>query len=144
MITIARAPGRVSLAGGGTDLPGYYERHGGAAVSLAVSVHAYAHVSALARGLELVSIDEGSREFVPAERFSRRVRYPFLAEEFLILQKAVAWHFGLDRARFAASSELPAGGGLGASAAVCVALVAAAAAYLGERIERAHAKQHAR
>ena len=25
---IARAPVRISLAGGGTDLPAYYERHG--------------------------------------------------------------------------------------------------------------------
>ena len=136
MTTIARAPGRISLGGGGTDLPAYYERYGGAVVSLALPTHAYAHVSARASGLELVSLDHGSREVIPAERFARRMRYPFLAEEFLTLQKAVAWHFGLDRARFAASSELPAGGGLGASAAVCVALVAAAAAYLGENVDR--------
>src|SRR5439155_21683909 len=36
-IVVARAPGRVSLAGGGTDLPSYYERHGGAVVSFAIS-----------------------------------------------------------------------------------------------------------
>jgi D-glycero-alpha-D-manno-heptose-7-phosphate kinase len=62
--------------------------------------------------------------------------HPFLSREFLTLQKAVAWHFGLDRARVAAASELPVGGGLGSSAAVCTALVAAAGSYIGEPLER--------
>ncbi len=132
----ARASGRVSLAGGGTDVPAYYERHGGAVVSSAIGISASAHVGPCATGLELVSLDHGSRELIPADRVARRVRYPFLAEEFLTLQKAVAWHFALDRARLAATSELPAGGGLGASAAICVALVAASAAYLGEPLDR--------
>ena len=132
----ARAPGRVSLAGGGTDIPGYYERHGGAVVSAAIPTSALAHVGVCGAGLELVSIDHGTREMIPADQVTRRVRYPFLAEEFLTLQKAVAWHFALDRVRLAAASDLPAGGGLGASAAVCVALVAASAAYLGEELDR--------
>jgi D-glycero-alpha-D-manno-heptose-7-phosphate kinase len=84
-----------------------------------------------------VSLDHGSREVIPADRVTRRMRYPFLSEEFLTLQKAVAWHFGLDRARVAAASNLPPGGGLGSSAAVCVSLVAATAAYIGDAIDRA-------
>lgn len=136
MLILARAPGRVSLSGGGTDLPAYYERHGGVVVAFAIPTFAVAEVHPRPTDLELVSLDHGSREVVRADRFTRRMRYPFLAEEFLTLQKAVAWHFGLDRARVATTSDLPAGGGLGASAAVCVSLVAAAAAYLGEEIAR--------
>lgn len=132
---VARAPGRVSLAGGGTDLPAYYERHGGAVVSLAIPRFATATVSERANGLELVSLDHGVREVIAPERYARRMRHPFLSREFVTLQKAVAWHFGLDHARLAASCEIPAGSGLGSSAAVSVALVTAAAAYAGERMD---------
>ena len=135
-IVVARAPGRVSLAGGGTDVPSFYERYGGAVVSLAISTFATATVSERSTGLDLVSVDEGARELVTAETYPRRMRYPFLARECVTLQKAVAWHFGLDRARVAVSSELPGGGGLGASGAICSALVAAAADYIGERMDR--------
>ncbi|MGH2785069.1 MAG: hypothetical protein ACRDJ1_07390 [Actinomycetota bacterium] len=132
----ARAPGRVSLAGGGTDVPAFYERHGGAVISAAIPTFASVSVGPCAAGLDLVSLDHGSRELIAHDRVAKRVRFPFLAEEFLSLQKAVAWHFALDRARLATASDLPGGGGLGASAAVCVGLVAAAATYLGEPLDR--------
>jgi len=135
-IVVARAPGRVSLAGGGTDLPPFYERHGGAVVSIAISTAATATISERSEGLDLVATDENVRELITTERYARRMRFPFLAREFVTLQKAVAWHFGLDRVRVAVSSELPGGGGLGASGAICSALVAASADYLGERMDR--------
>jgi D-glycero-alpha-D-manno-heptose-7-phosphate kinase len=135
-IVVARAPGRISLAGGGTDLPAFYERNGGASVSIAISLSATATVQERTESLELAAPDEGVRELISIERYPRRMRYPFLAREFVTLQKAVAWHFGLDRARVSVSSELPAGGGLGSSAAVCASLVAAASEYLDERMDR--------
>lgn len=134
---VARAPGRISLAGGGTDLPAYYERHGGAVVSFAIPLTSTATLSERAPGLELVCQDQGVREVVPAERFERHMRHPFLAREFVTLHKAVAWHFGLDRVRVSTMTELPAGGGLGSSAAVCAALVAAAGAFVGDKMDPA-------
>jgi D-glycero-alpha-D-manno-heptose-7-phosphate kinase len=135
-IVVARAPGRVSLAGGGTDLPAYYEQRGGAVVSFAIPACATAVISERTNGLDLVSLDHGVHELVTHEKYARRMGFPFLAREFLTMQKAVAWQLGLDRARVAAGSELPAGGGLGSSAAICAALVAAAAAYIGEPLDR--------
>jgi D-glycero-alpha-D-manno-heptose-7-phosphate kinase len=135
-IVVARAPGRVSLAGGGTDLPAYYEQHGGAVVSFAIPTSATAVVSERANGLDLVSLDHGLHELITPERYARRMRPPFLAREFVTMQKAVSWHFGLDRARVAVASELPMGGGLGSSAAICAALVAAAGAYTGQPLDR--------
>ena len=134
-IVVARAPGRVSLAGGGTDLPGFYEQHGGAVVSFAIPSTATASISERANGLDLVSMDHGVHELITPEKYARRMRHPFLSREFVTLQKAVAWHFGLDRARVAASSELPVGGGLGSSSAICTALVTAAGAYIGEPLD---------
>ena len=134
-IVVARAPGRVSLAGGGTDLPGFYEQHGGAVVSFTIPTTATAVISERANGLDLVSMDHGVHELVTPEKYARRMRHPFLSREFLTMQKAVAWHFGLDRARVAAGSELPVGGGLGSSSAICTALVTAAGAYIGEPLD---------
>ncbi len=132
---VAHAPGRVSLAGGGTDLPAWYEKHGGAVVSLAISRGATATIADRLSGLELVSPDHDVRELITPEKYARRMRHPFLSREFVTLHKAVAWHFGLDHARLSVSSEVPAGVGLGASAAVCVALVTAAAAHVGDRMD---------
>lgn len=133
---VGRAPGRVSLAGGGTDLPAYYERAGGAVVSFSIDAYATAVVTPREDGLELVSIDAGVRETIPTAQFARRVRPPILAQDFLVYQKAVAWHFGLDRARIAAGSQIPAGAGLASSGAICVALVQAAARAAGEDMDR--------
>ncbi len=38
---IARAPFRISLAGGGTDLPAYYEQFGGLVVSTSIDKYFY-------------------------------------------------------------------------------------------------------
>ncbi|MCA1830349.1 MAG: hypothetical protein LC663_02360, partial [Actinobacteria bacterium] len=135
-VVVGRAPGRVSLAGGGTDLPAYYSKRGGAVVSLTVNLYAYGQASPRQNELELLSLDSGSREVVHSGQFDRRMRPPILAEDFLLFQKAVAWHFGIERGRIAASSEVPTGAGLGSSGAVCVALVQAAAAFVGEDLDK--------
>lgn len=135
-IVVGRAPARVSLLGGGTDLPAFYERHGGAVVSMAVSLYAYGQASPRAQDLELVSLDHSSREIITPAHFARRMRPPILAQEFLTYQKAVAWHFGIERGRLAAASEIPPGVGLASSAAVSVALVMAASRFVGEDMDR--------
>ena len=38
---LVRAPVRISLAGGGTDLPSYYERFGGMVVSTTIDKYFY-------------------------------------------------------------------------------------------------------
>ena len=136
-IVVGRAPARVSLAGGGTDLPAYFERHGGAVVSFTVDLYAYAQASPRAHDLEVVSLDTSRREIISPETFARRMRPPILAEEFLLYQKAVAAHFGIERGRLALSSEIPVGAGMASSGAVCVALVQAASRFVGEDLSRA-------
>jgi len=134
---VGRAPARLSLVGGGTDLPAYYERRGGAVVSFSIASYATAEITSRTDGLELVSADAGVREFIPPGQFARRLRPPILAQEFLVYQKAVAWHFGLELARISLTSEVPVGAGLASSGTVCVALVRAAATAAGEEMDRA-------
>jgi len=42
---LARAPLRISLGGGGTDLPSYYARHGGFILSAAINKYVYIYVN---------------------------------------------------------------------------------------------------
>src|SRR5260370_11916517 len=42
---LARAPLRISLGGGGTDLPSYYKKHGGFILSGAIDKYVYIHVN---------------------------------------------------------------------------------------------------
>ena len=42
---IVRAPVRISFAGGGTDLPAYYDRHGGFVVSTTINKYFYVFVN---------------------------------------------------------------------------------------------------
>ena len=46
---IARAPVRISFAGGGTDLPAYFMEHGGAVVSTSIDKYVYVILSVHAR-----------------------------------------------------------------------------------------------
>ena len=38
---ITRSPLRISLGGGGTDLPSYYKKHGGFLISAAINKYIY-------------------------------------------------------------------------------------------------------
>src|SRR5262245_6070404 len=41
---ITRSPLRISLGGGGTDLPSYYREHGGFLIAAAIDKHVYINV----------------------------------------------------------------------------------------------------
>jgi D-glycero-alpha-D-manno-heptose-7-phosphate kinase len=131
----ASAPGRISLAGAGTDIPPWYERRGGAVVTLALSPGVSASASVRPGSLELVGHD-GAREVIDAEPARAALGYPFLAVESLRLPKAVAWHFGLEHGSLAVESDLAPGNGLGSTPAACVALVTAVAAFTGVPLDR--------
>ncbi|HEX9773969.1 MAG TPA: hypothetical protein VGB83_00095 [Actinomycetota bacterium] len=137
MITVAsRAPARVSLVGGGTDLPAYFERFGGAVVSFTIDLYSRARAAPRAEDLVLVSDDAGIREVIPAGSYAKRMREPFIAEDFLAYQKAVAAYFEMERGTLSASSEIPTGAGLASSGSVCVALVLAVARFAGKDLDR--------
>ena len=44
-VIISRAPVRISMGGGGTDLPSYYERHGGFLMAAAIDKYVYITVN---------------------------------------------------------------------------------------------------
>jgi D-glycero-alpha-D-manno-heptose-7-phosphate kinase len=126
---IARAPLRISLAGGGTDLHAYYARHGGTVVSTAIDKHVYVILSASDGGHIQVSSSD-YRTF-----FRRRVDEAAVVDGDLKLPKAVLEHFGIrDGLSVLLASQVPPGTGLGSSSALAVALIKALSVLCGQRL----------
>jgi D-glycero-alpha-D-manno-heptose-7-phosphate kinase len=107
----SRAPLRVSLGGGGTDLPSYYREHGGFLVSGAIDKYVYmlTHTTFQHRYRmkysELEEVDEVCQ-----------IRHPILRES---LQR----HWCGSPIEIASVADVPAGTGMGSSGAYTVCLL---------------------
>ncbi|MCC7369108.1 MAG: GHMP kinase [Chloroflexi bacterium] len=121
---IARAPLRISLAGGGTDLPAYYEEHGGLVISTTIDKFVYARVASNAsRSAQIVSAD-----YQTSYLHGRGT--PMCWDGDLSLPRAVLHEMDLhDGVSVFLASEVPPGTGLGSSSAMAVALVQVLAMY---------------
>ena len=114
---LARAPVRISFAGGGTDLPAYYERFGGLVVSAAINKYFYVFLSPT--GTEDVQIS--SSDLSAFSRWSADGEPSW--DGLFRLPHAVLHEFG-QQGGFSIflASEIPPGTGLGSSSTVAVAL----------------------
>ncbi len=127
----ARAPLRLGLAGGGTDLSPYCDLFGGAVVNATIDRFAFAHIApSNDRRLTLRASDIGVEE-----SFACGETLP--VDKGLVLHKAVYSYISetyLDGAKpsltVSTTSDAPAGSGLGSSSALVVALVEAFRAAL--------------
>jgi D-glycero-alpha-D-manno-heptose-7-phosphate kinase len=123
---ITRAPVRISFAGGGTDLPAYYERYGGAVVSTTIDKYFYIFLNV--SGDDAIQITSSDyRTFYRHDGDA-----PLLLDGDLSLPRAILNHFGLTRGiSMFLASEIPPGTGLGSSSTVAVAIVKAVATARG-------------
>lgn len=122
---IVRSPVRISFAGGGTDLPSYYERFGGAVVSAAINKHFYTVLQKRGDGkIQIISAD--LRTVETWEDIARmQVRGHALEIPLAVLKE-----FGREiSVNLFLASEIPPGTGLGSSASVCVNLTKILASY---------------
>jgi D-glycero-alpha-D-manno-heptose-7-phosphate kinase len=127
---IARAPLRISLAGGGTDLPAYYERYGGLVVSTTIDKFVYVHIGANGAGAQITSADYQTF-------YRHHANEPMGWNGELALPRAVLHEFGLERGTsIFLASEVPPGTGLGSSSAIAVALVQGVANFRGRAMTR--------
>lgn len=125
---IARAPLRISFAGGGTDLESYYGRHGGLVVSATINKYFYVIITR--------TIDDAvqitSSDFRVFERKAPDASLTFDGE--LGYLKSILHEFGVTRGLSVfTASEIPPGTGLGSSSTVAVAVVTALATLCQRR-----------
>jgi D-glycero-alpha-D-manno-heptose-7-phosphate kinase len=115
---VTRTPFRVTLGGGGTDLPSYYEKHGG--FILAMGIDKYMYVMTNPPG-----VDRKIRV-----RYSKTEVVDHVSQlEHELAREALRLHGIEDRMEISSMADLPAGTGLGSSSAYLVGLLTALRHY---------------
>jgi len=114
-VIFSRAPLRIPLGGGGTDLPSYYREHGGFLVSGAIDKYVYMLIHTvfqrryLMKYAQMEEVDDVSE-----------IRHP-------ILREALLRHWRGNPLEIASVADVPAGTGMGSSGAYAVCLLKALA-----------------
>ena len=118
---IARSPLRISLGGGGTDLPSYYEQHEGFLISAAIDKYVYItlHQTFEKEILLKYSQFEKVKEI-------EEIKHPIIREALRMLD------FKKSNLEICSMADIPAGTGLGSSGSFTVALLKALHAQKGD------------
>ena len=115
---ITRSPLRITLGGGGTDLPSYYRSHGGFLVAAAIDQYVYVTVTRpFTPGIFL--------KYSQLEHVDRvdDVRHPIIREAIRMLE------FRTPQVEITTLADIPAGTGLGSSGSFTTALLRALYAH---------------
>jgi D-glycero-alpha-D-manno-heptose-7-phosphate kinase len=111
---VVRSPLRISLGGGGTDLPSYYQEHEGFLIAAAIDKYVYIT-------LHQTFVDELIIKYSKLERVKsiNEVEHPIIREALI--------HVGIDAPYLEITSmaDIPAGTGLGSSGSFTTALLKA-------------------
>jgi D-glycero-alpha-D-manno-heptose-7-phosphate kinase len=114
---ITRSPLRITLGGGGTDLPSYYRQHGGFLIAAAIDKHVYVTVTRpFTPGIylkysQLEHVDSGDE-----------VRHPIIREAIRLIGMK-------PQVEITTLADIPAGTGLGSSGSFTTALLRALYAF---------------
>src|SRR6476469_299958 len=111
---ITRSPLRVTLGGGGTDLPSYYREHEGFLIAAAIDKYVYITI-------HQTFVDDLIVKYSQLERVSSidQLKHPIIREAFKVV--------GLDihSLEITSMADIPAGTGLGSSGSFTTALLKA-------------------
>lgn len=123
---ISATPLRISLGGGGTDLPWYYEKYGGFVLGVAIKKHVYVIVSNHFEKIIKLNYSKTEIRVSP-----KQVIHPIIREALNLL--------GLrDHIEIGSIADLPAKSGLGSSGSFTVGLLNALYTHIGKNIARKH------
>jgi D-glycero-alpha-D-manno-heptose-7-phosphate kinase len=116
-VLITRTPLRISLGGGGTDLPSYYRRFGGMVVSAAINKYVYI-------GINRTFTDDYFLKYSELERVHsvEDIRHPIVREALTLHQVGPA-------VEIVSLADIPGGTGLGSSGTFTVGLLRALYAF---------------
>ncbi len=115
---ITRSPLRISLGGGGTDLPSYYRKHSGFLIAAAINKYVYITIHQAFR-------DEFLLKYSQLERTSdvNQIQHPIFREAIKLL------NIQENNLEITSMADIPAGTGLGSSGSFTTALLKALNAY---------------
>jgi D-glycero-alpha-D-manno-heptose-7-phosphate kinase len=118
MIILTRAPGRIPLGGGGTDLPSYYTKFGGFLLSAAINKYTY------------VLVNKTTVDNLIRLKYSKSEKVDSVDKiEHVVFRESLKF-MGISRGvEIATVTDAPVGTGLGSSGSFAVALLAALHAF---------------
>lgn len=119
---IVKTPMRVSFCGGGSDLPAFYEKHGGSVLSTGLSRYIYLSIHPYFQPDKLVC--KYSRNEIVNE--PSQLEHPI----FRVLLE----QFGINGVEITSTADVPAGTGLGSSSSFTVCLLHTLYAYTGKYV----------
>ena len=119
---ITRTPLRISIGGGGTDLPSYFRQDGGFVISAAIDKYIYV-------GVNKTFTDDYFVKYSQLERVANRseLKHPLIREALELLDIGPALEI-------ISMADIPAGTGLGSSGSFTVGLLKALFAFKHEHI----------
>lgn len=120
---IARSPLRISLGGGGTDLPSYYKEYGG--FLTAAAIDKYVYVTIMPTFVDGIVLRYSSMERVSS---ISEIKHNIIRETLNYLNK------DLTNAEITSFADIPAGTGLGSSGSFTTALIKALSLHNRQRI----------
>lgn len=108
---ITRTPLRISLGGGGTDLPSFYQQAGGFIIAAAISRYIYVGINRMFEPGYFLKYSD-----VENVRTLQEIKHP-------IFREVLSRHDGQGHIEIASLADVPAGTGLGSSGAFTVGLL---------------------
>jgi D-glycero-alpha-D-manno-heptose-7-phosphate kinase len=115
---IARSPLRITLGGGGTDLPSYYREHGG--FLIAAAIERYVYITLHMTFVDYLIVKYSKLETVKSVD---ELQHPIIRETLRLL------NVDCKRLEISSMADIPAGTGLGSSGSFTTALLRALHAY---------------
>src|SRR5579862_5361528 len=128
---ITRTPLRISIGGGGTDLPSYYRRFGGFVISAAINKHIYVGINENFGGGYLLKYSALENAATIDE-----IRHPLIRE-------ALRMHGIRPPIEIVSMADVPAGTGLGSSGVFTVGLLRAVHAFQRKYMDPARLAEEA-
>jgi D-glycero-alpha-D-manno-heptose-7-phosphate kinase len=117
-LIITRSPLRVTLGGGGTDLPSYYSRYKGYLISAAIDKYVYVGINGTFRPGIVLKYSE-----LETVTSYTEIKHPIIRETLKL------WGMGNAQMEITTLADIPSGTGLGSSSSFATALIAALAAH---------------
>ncbi|MCX6690691.1 MAG: kinase, partial [Methanoregula sp.] len=115
---ITRSPLRISLGGGGTDLPSYYRQHDGFLIAAAIDKYVYITLHDTFQKEIIIKYSKTERV-----QHSEQIQHPIIRESLKLL------NIRSENFELASLADIPAGTGLGSSSSFTCALLKAFHTY---------------
>ncbi|MCR4334652.1 MAG: galactokinase [Patescibacteria group bacterium] len=129
-IIISRVPFRLSLGGGSTDLPSYYEKHGGFIFGVTINLY-----------MDVFIKEPRSDDFIHVhyKHFESVSDVKNISHE--IARQALIMHGIKNKVAISFKADTPAGTGLGSSGACAVAVIKGLSTFCGKKISNKKASE---